>query len=94
MSYIVGSATVDGTSINPIITTLEDPEAHEQLIFTVDGNQKHTIVYETIITRAYSSDMIVENAVFFSAETKQKSHSHCQAAQEYCKCDPEKSSGE
>jgi hypothetical protein len=55
MSYVMGSAMIDGISYTPIISVEPSPELHQQLAFTVDGDGPRTITitFEVKINRAY-----------------------------------------
>ncbi|MFE3845710.1 hypothetical protein ACFL1L_02470, partial [Thermoplasmatota archaeon] len=61
MSYVVGSAKMDGISYIPTIDIIPTPEPHQQLTFTVDGDGSHTITFEIKINRAYGINTDVNN---------------------------------
>lgn len=64
MSFVKGSAEVDGTAYTPDYEPIHVPEPpHERLTFTVDGSGKHTITFEVKVNRAYATDTTVENHV-------------------------------
>ncbi|MCK4820184.1 hypothetical protein KA005_30755, partial [bacterium] len=68
LSFVVGSAEIDGIFYAPIVNIVLTPDKHQQLNFTVDGFGKHTITFEVKVNRAYMTDQIVENmagAVFY-----------------------------
>jgi hypothetical protein len=61
LSFVVGSAEIDGVPYSPIVGIVLTPEKHQQLTFTADGFGKHTITFEVKVNRAYVTDQIVEN---------------------------------
>ena len=63
LSFVVGSADIDGVSCTPIVEVINTPEKHQRLTFTVDGSGKHTITFEVRVNRAYATDQTVENEV-------------------------------
>ena len=64
MSFVKGSAEVDGTAYTPDYEPIHVPEPpHERLTFTIDGSGKHTITFEVKVNRAYATDTTVENHV-------------------------------
>ncbi len=63
LSFVIGSAEIDGAPYDPTVTVVDTPEKHQQLTFTVDGCGKHTITFEVKVNRAYATDQTVENKV-------------------------------
>jgi len=61
MSYVMGSAMIDGFSSTPTIAIIDTPEKHQQLTLTVDGDGSHTITFEVKINRAYGINTDVNN---------------------------------
>jgi len=63
LSFVIGSAEIDGAPYNPTVAVVDTPEKHQQLTFTVDGSGKHTITFEVKVNRAYATDQTIENKV-------------------------------
>lgn len=63
LSFVKGSAKVDGTAYTPDVTHETSPKLHERLTFEVDGSGKHTITFEVKVNRAYAASTVVENRV-------------------------------
>ena len=63
LSFVIGSAEIDGAPYNPTVAVIDTPEKHQQLTFTVAGPGKHTITFEVKVNRAYATDQTVENKV-------------------------------
>jgi len=63
LSYVHGSARVDGDVYYPIVTVVDVPVKHQQLLFEVDGKGLHVITFEVKVNRAYANDKTVANRV-------------------------------
>jgi len=63
LSFVKGSAEIDGAPYAPTLSEQPGPDPYERLEFTVNGEGKHEITFETKINRAYATDTIVENHV-------------------------------
>jgi len=61
LSFVYGSAKVDGVAYSPTVQVIPTPIKHQRIVFEVPGSGKHTITFDAKVNRAYANDKDAEN---------------------------------